>query len=134
MRKRGRARLLDPRLELTIAAPTWDEARHELLKRQHLLVRSAGLSPEVAAALVREGFNTAERTLFVVPAEWLAPFRKDADWRIPRDPNDWPTVALALALDAGIWGEDRDFFGCGLPTWTTSVLDRYLEGSERHAP
>ena len=126
LRKRGKARLLDPRLNLYIAAPTWDEARHELLKRQRLLVRSAGLAPDIAAALVQEGLNTAEQSLSVVPGEWLEPFRDDAIWRVPQDPNDWPTVALALAIDAGIWSEDRDFFGSGLTTWSTPVLSHYL--------
>ena len=42
--------------------------------------------------------------------------------RIPRDPNDWPTVALAIALDAGIFTNDYDFFGCGCPTWTMETL------------
>jgi predicted nucleic acid-binding protein len=28
--------------------------------------------------------------------------------RIPRDPDDWPTVALALVLEAGIWTHDTE--------------------------
>jgi hypothetical protein len=47
--------------------------------------------------------------------------------RIPRDPDDWPTVALALAVDAGIWTRDADFLGCGLPTWITETLLAHLE-------
>jgi predicted nucleic acid-binding protein len=42
--------------------------------------------------------------------------------RIPRDPNDWPTVALAIALNAGILTNDCDFLGCGCPTWTVETL------------
>jgi predicted nucleic acid-binding protein len=42
--------------------------------------------------------------------------------RVPRDPRDWPTVALALALEAGIWTADTDFLGYGVPTWTTDTL------------
>lgn len=42
--------------------------------------------------------------------------------RIPRDPNDWPTVALALALNAHIWTYNGDFLGCGVATWTTETL------------
>ena len=41
---------------------------------------------------------------------------------VPRDPDDWPTVALAMVLDAGIWTGDADFRGCGLPTWATDTL------------
>ena len=29
--------------------------------------------------------------------------------------------------DAGIWTHDADFFGCGVPTWTTDTLLAYLD-------
>ena len=45
-----------------------------------------------------------------------------------RDPNDWPLVAAALALDCPIWTEDRDFFGVGVATWTTATVEVYLRG------
>ena len=44
-----------------------------------------------------------------------------------RDPDDWPVVALALLLDCPIWTEDRDLFGSGIPTWTSSTVEIYLE-------
>jgi len=43
-----------------------------------------------------------------------------------RDPDDWPVVATALALDLPIWTEDRDFFGCGVATWITNTVEIYL--------
>ena len=43
-----------------------------------------------------------------------------------RDPNDWPVVATALALNSPIWTEDYDFFGCGIATWTTDRIEIYL--------
>lgn len=42
--------------------------------------------------------------------------------RSVRDPNDWPAVACALALTAGIWTNDNDFLGTGVATWTTETL------------
>lgn len=45
-----------------------------------------------------------------------------------RDPADWPVVAVALLLRCPIWTEDQDFFGTGLPTWTTRRVEEYLEG------
>ena len=42
--------------------------------------------------------------------------------RVPRDEKDWPTVALAMVLGAGIWTADADFLGCGVPIWTTETL------------
>jgi predicted nucleic acid-binding protein len=44
-----------------------------------------------------------------------------------RDPEDWPVVALALALDLPIWTEDQDLFGAGVPTWTTDRVELYLK-------
>lgn len=44
----------------------------------------------------------------------------------PRDPDDWPTLACALALNCPIWTEDRDFFGTGVATWTTSLVELYF--------
>lgn len=37
--------------------------------------------------------------------------------------SDWPALAAAMALDAAIWSEDVDFFGVGVPVWTTPNLD-----------
>jgi predicted nucleic acid-binding protein len=37
-----------------------------------------------------------------------------ATQRIPRDPEDWPCVALALLLGCPIWTRDADYFGTGL--------------------
>lgn len=46
-----------------------------------------------------------------------------------RDPDDWPVLALALLLRCGIWTEDKDFFGCGVATWTTDRVEFYLRES-----
>jgi predicted nucleic acid-binding protein len=43
-----------------------------------------------------------------------------------RDPDDWPVLATALAIDCPIWTEDQDFFGVGVPTWTTDRIEIYL--------
>lgn len=42
--------------------------------------------------------------------------------RVPRDERNWPTVALALALEVSIWTADTDFLSCGVLTWTTETL------------
>jgi len=46
-----------------------------------------------------------------------------------RDPDDWPIVAVALMLGLPVWTEDQDFFGSGIPTWTTDRVELYLRGS-----
>jgi hypothetical protein len=43
-----------------------------------------------------------------------------------RDEEDWPVLATALAYRAAIWTEDSDFFGCGVPTWTTDRVELFL--------
>ena|SRR5438309_6290685 len=43
-----------------------------------------------------------------------------------RDPRDWPVVAVALLLGIPVWTEDQDFFGSGVPTWTTDRVEVYL--------
>jgi predicted nucleic acid-binding protein len=50
---------------------------------------------------------------------------------IRRDPDDWPTIACALTLDCPIWTEDRDFFGAGVPTWTTDRVELFLANKEQ---
>jgi predicted nucleic acid-binding protein len=45
---------------------------------------------------------------------------------LPRDPDDWPIVSVALLLDFPIWTEDQDFFGSGVSTWTTDRVELYL--------
>jgi hypothetical protein len=45
-----------------------------------------------------------------------------------RDPRDWPVVAVALLLNIPVWTEDQDFFGSGVPTWTTDRVEVYLRG------
>ena len=109
VRRRGQELVAHPALELYIAEPTYSETRYELRRR--------------VAAMVRRG----RMTVAPVPPAAYAAFEAEARRRIPRDPADWPTVALALALDAAIWTHDSDFLGCGLATWTTGTLLAWLE-------
>ena len=44
----------------------------------------------------------------------------------PRDPDDWPILACALALNCPIWTEDKDFFGTGVAIWTTALVQLYF--------
>ncbi len=67
--------------------------------------------------LLVDAFALAEAGVSLIPHEVYAPLETIARSRIPRDPDDWTTVALALLLEAAIWTSDADFLGCGLPTW-----------------
>lgn len=35
---------------------------------------------------------------------------------------DWPVLAAAIATRAGIWTDDRDFFGVGVPVWSSETI------------
>jgi predicted nucleic acid-binding protein len=62
-----------------------------------------------------------------VDAETYRSFEHLARERIAhRDEDDWPVLAVALALGCAIWTEDADFFGCGVATWTTDRVELYL--------
>lgn len=62
----------------------------------------------------------------VVPEDAYLDIKDQALARIQRDPDDWPVLAVAMLLDCPIWTEDNDFFGTGVPTWTTDRVDIYL--------
>lgn len=61
-----------------------------------------------------------------VPEDAYLDIKDKALARIQRDPDDWPVLAIAMLLDCPIWTEDNDFFGTGVPTWTTDRIDIYL--------
>lgn len=64
-----------------------------------------------------------------IPGDVTEPVRVKALQRIGRrDPDDWPIVAAALTLDCPIWTEDKDFFGAGVATWTSDLVEIYLRG------
>jgi predicted nucleic acid-binding protein len=59
-------------------------------------------------------------------------FEEQAMQRISRrDPKDWPIVATALLLRCPIWTEDRDFFGIGIPTWVTELVEIFLDDPQQ---
>lgn len=67
----------------------------------------------------------------VLGRDVYAPFEPQARERLgTRDPEDWPVLASALAIGCPIWTEDSDFFGCGVPTWTSERVEIFLRGSE----
>jgi predicted nucleic acid-binding protein len=43
-----------------------------------------------------------------------------------RDEGDWPVLAAALAMACPVWTEDTDFFGTGIPVWTTNRIEIFL--------
>jgi predicted nucleic acid-binding protein len=66
--------------------------------------------------------------LQVMPIEWKAAdeyesHREEAEHRIAnRDPDDWPTIALALKLNLPIWTQDKDHTDARIEIFTTGDL------------
>lgn len=85
------------------------------------------MSRAAADELRAAAITLVETAVVIVPEGVDAAVRDRALTRLPRDPEDWPTVALAIVLDCGIWTADADFLGSGVPTWTTETLIAELE-------
>lgn len=87
------------------------------------LTLQAGFDPSDAADEVERVLAPFE----LIPADEYDYLRDEADARL-RDggKSDWPPLAAALAFDGQIWSDDIDFFGVGVPVWTTPNV-RYVE-------
>jgi predicted nucleic acid-binding protein len=127
LRRRGRKLLLHPDLRVLVAEHQWEETEHELARRLDILEARAILTATQRQALERSVHDLVNsRAIEVAPRDAYAPAEQTALRRVPRDSRDWPTVALAIVLDAAILTGDNDFLGCGCPTWTVETLSQEL--------
>lgn len=122
IRERGRRLIGYPALDTFITEAAWGEVEHELPRRLSVLLGQGRFTAAGAARLQAAILGLAGTRLLVVPALFYAHREEEARVRIPRDLDDWSTVAAALAVGGAIWTTDCDFIGCGLPTWTTDTL------------
>jgi len=123
MRVRGRALMDHPELDVLVAEEQWSETQYELDRRLRRIIERAHITVEQTALIRREvDALIPDEAIKVVPRHVYEHVEAIARRRIPRDPNDWPTVALALTLDAAILTHDNDFLGCGCATWTVETL------------
>ncbi len=111
---------------LFATARAWNEMEHELPKRILVYVQRRP-NQTLTEQEIYDSLHqlVAQYITLVEEAEYIEQ-EQEARTRIPDDPDDWPTVAFALALGVGIWSEDRHFLGYGLPTWWTDALRAYL--------
>jgi predicted nucleic acid-binding protein len=123
---RERVLVADDWLELFIAARSLEEALHELHKRVRVIAEKTGAAETGLVSLLDLATVAAETSLYTVQTEQYRMLEAEARRRLPRDEDDWHTVALALQLEAAIWTQDKDFLGCGVATWTTETLLRQL--------
>lgn len=126
LRERGLRLLASPHLDLYVPAWMWGETSYEVWRRLEVRV-SRGLSERVATRYWDAAMRLKERRVTEVPEEVYADLKDEALCRLPQDPNDWQVAALALSLGADILTGDKDFFGCGIATWTVDTLILQLE-------
>lgn len=122
LRKRGRNLIQNRKFTLYIAQKALSETNYELNRRLTIMNNQGRLSELTKQQLLEITSEIIRSYTIPVLDSFYLRYETEAKKRIPRDPDDWETVALALALPAAIWTEDYDFFGCGCPTWTTQTL------------
>lgn len=127
LRAAGRRRLADDRVELFLPEQMWDEAQVELPCRIGAFARRHELSKDRESALLHSLLEAIEANVAIVDEAVYAAAEDEARARSLRDPDDWPLVACALALDAAAWTHDGDLLGTGVATWTTAKLQGWLD-------
>ena len=112
----GRARLVFAATS-TIRVVGADAVAAEVARHLPAIAARRGLDAQLLLA-----------ALSVAPIEWVPEpeyiaNRAQAERRIAyRDPEDWPTVALALSRSIPIWSQDKDMDDSGVPTYSTGDL------------
>ena len=87
------------------------------------LLKKFGKSAEVSAEI-----RYLKCLVEPIETDYYSIFEKEARIRLSRrDEDDWPVLAAAFALASPIWTEDKDFFGTGVPTWTTEHVEIFLK-------
>jgi predicted nucleic acid-binding protein len=131
LRTKGRERLADERLDLFLPERMWGEVQVELPRRIAEFARRRGLTHATRDGLTALSLEAVRTNMVVIEVAVYSALEEEARARSRRDPDDWPVVACALALTAGVWTNDNDFLGTGIPTWTTDTLQDWLA---RHPP
>lgn len=110
-------------VEFITAQEAFDDAGRylpEILKKRGF--------PKAEIELALETLDSLTSIVTPVPEEAYDEFKETACKRLgDRDEEDWPFVSLSLLFGCPVWTEDRDFFGSGIPTWTSDRVRLYLE-------
>jgi predicted nucleic acid-binding protein len=103
-----------------------DTAFGEARRNLPAILRARGHARSGEAATLA-ALDAAAEIIAAAPASSYEPMRAAVWARIgARDPDDWPVMACAQLLNCPIWTEDRDFFGTGVATWTTALVELYF--------
>jgi predicted nucleic acid-binding protein len=119
--KRVRELILEHVTTVKFFAP--DVAYADARKYLPALLKKRGVD-DSAAMLV---LDRLEGVVQSIDAELYEGLQQQALQRISaRDADDWPVLACAMTLGCPVWTEDADFFGTGVPTWTSDRVALYL--------
>jgi predicted nucleic acid-binding protein len=92
---------------------------HQSHEARSVLIHKIGLPANV----VDERLALVGCFIDTVPATAFDQFELRARERLSlAAQRDWPVLALALAVDAAILSNDRDFFGVGTAVWATETV------------
>lgn len=88
----------------------------QLREAAGVLVEKLGLTEDDAS----QSLAAMTALVTVLPIEFYAAMESAARERLhARAQSDWPVLAAALAAQGGVWSHDRDFFGVGVPVWSS---------------
>lgn len=102
----------------------------QLAESATVLSRITGVDASEARDLVDQ---VVEEFVIVTMAE-IAATEPAARQRLDaRGQPDWPVLAASIVFDAGIWSNDRDFFGVGVPVWSIRNISYAIQPEASHA-
>ncbi|MEO8402188.1 MAG: PIN domain-containing protein [Gammaproteobacteria bacterium] len=102
---------------------TPDTCIEEAEKYLPILFKKRGMPSQPAL----EVFSFVKKFLKIVDESIYQERAIEAQQRMKRDIRDWPAVATALLFNCPIWTEDQDFFGVGIPVWTTDRIHLFFD-------
>ncbi len=119
--KRVRELILENAATVKFFAP--DVAYADARKYLPALLEKRGVQSSMALKVL----DSLESIVQPIDLELYAGMQPQAFQRIAvRDADDWPVLACAMTLGCPVWTEDADFFGTGVPTWTTDRIALYF--------
>ena len=105
---------------------TPEHCYNELRKHAYNIGQKRG----VPANDIGQAISWLEMVIGAIPITVYKHKEADAKNRIrERDLDDWPILALALALNCAVWTEDHDFFGTGVSTWNSRNIEIFLSST-----
>jgi predicted nucleic acid-binding protein len=91
----------------------------QILESSRVLIDKLGVAVEKAQV----GLEAVTAIVTPLGREFYGAKEDAARQRLhQRAQPDWPVLAAALTIDGGIWTHDRDFFGTGVPVWSSRNL------------